>query len=158
MWLGAGYAIVDPPLGLWPSLAQLRADYRTQTGQQRKIAIADKIALELNTQTSIAVHASDGGAEHIELIGGEAIVSVADVRKPMIVSVAQGRVIASRAKFNLRYDRDVVCVTCLDGSLQVETAAAATLAAGQQISYVNKEIGLPTEINPDAVTACKEGC
>src|SRR5262249_15172598 len=33
---GAVYLAARPPLDLWPSLAELRADYRTAVGEQRK--------------------------------------------------------------------------------------------------------------------------
>src|SRR5450756_788782 len=35
----AGYLVVRPPLGLWPSLEELSADYRTAKGEHRKIAV-----------------------------------------------------------------------------------------------------------------------
>ncbi len=55
----AVYGMVNPPLGLWPSLAELNADYRTATGQQEKINFGPLVTAELNTQTSIAIGARD---------------------------------------------------------------------------------------------------
>ncbi|XSC43010.1 FecR/PupR family sigma factor regulator [Bradyrhizobium sp. RDT10] len=41
----AGYMVVRPPLGLWPSLQELSADYRTGKGEQRKIAVTPDVSL-----------------------------------------------------------------------------------------------------------------
>ena len=49
----AAYAVMKPPLDLWPSFDELRADYRTATGEQRRVTVAD-VDVRLNTQTSIA--------------------------------------------------------------------------------------------------------
>src|SRR6201999_4361013 len=39
----ATLAIVDPPLGLWPSWRELAADYRTRTGEQRDVALRNDL-------------------------------------------------------------------------------------------------------------------
>lgn len=53
-WLGgaaaigataAGFAVIRPPFDLWPSLAELRADYRTATGEQRQVTLADGLSV-----------------------------------------------------------------------------------------------------------------
>ena len=46
---------LKPPLGLWPSLSELGADYRTGTGEQRTIAFAGDVQIALNTQTSLTI-------------------------------------------------------------------------------------------------------
>ncbi len=69
----AGYLAVNPPLGLWPSLEELSADYRTGKGEHRKIEVATDVSLELNTQTSIALRATQDQTR-IELISGEVAV------------------------------------------------------------------------------------
>src|SRR5262249_37314587 len=51
----AAYAVIDPPLRLWPSFAELTADYRTATGEQRQLALPGDASVRLNTQTSIAL-------------------------------------------------------------------------------------------------------
>jgi transmembrane sensor len=152
-----GYALVDPPFDLWPSVAQLSADFRTRTGEQRRISIADNVSLDLNTQTSIALRAADANARHIELISGEAMISVAE--QPLIVSVADGRTIANRARFNLRYDQQAACVvTCLDGSITVENGGkAVSLAGGQQVSYDGNNLGAVAAIDQETVTAWRQG-
>ena len=39
----AGIMVLHPPLDLWPSLFELRADYRTGVGEQREVAMAKRL-------------------------------------------------------------------------------------------------------------------
>jgi transmembrane sensor len=79
----AGYVVVRPTFGLWPRLQELAADYRTKKGEQRTISVASGVSLELGTQTSIALHASQEQPK-IELISGEAVVKA--MRRRQILS------------------------------------------------------------------------
>src|SRR3984893_5272001 len=100
----AGYLAVRPPLDLWPSLAEMAADYRTGTGQQRQIAFADDVSVKLNPRTSIAVDSSDspGQTGQIELISGEAAIATKpEALRLFIVTAARGRTGATNARFNV---------------------------------------------------------
>jgi transmembrane sensor len=155
----AGCALLDPPFGLWPSFAQLTADYHTATGEQRQFHLADAVSLDLNTQTSIAIRRAPDKAQRIELISGEAVVSVADVSRPVVVSAAGGVTTATNAKFNLRYVGNEGClVTCIEGGVTVETnGSTAALAPRQQVSYRAHDIGNVSTIDPEAVLAWQKG-
>lgn len=153
---GAAYLAVRPPLELWPSLSELSADYRTSTGEQRQIALANGVSVAMNTQTSIAVRASDGAAQRFELISGEALVVAP--KSPVTVLAAGGRVTASDARFNVRHLGTPVCVTCLDGVVEVAIPAkVVTLAAGRQVIYSGDGVDGPDPIDPGIVTAWKNG-
>lgn len=155
---GAAVLVRVPPLALWPSWSELAADYRTHTGEQRKIALSDGVVVELNTQTSIALRSAADSANQIELINGEAMIQTPKEAAPFTVLAADGRVVASRTRFNVRYDGQSVCVTCLDGFVEVERSARAlSLGAGQQTVYSAQGIGAPVKVNPDIVTAWKDG-
>jgi transmembrane sensor len=156
---GAAFLVARPPLELWPSLSELSADYRTETGEQRQIALAGSVSVELNTQTSIVLRSSAEGPEGFELIAGEALVSAP--KSSVTVVAANGRVVASQARFNVRYIDQSVCVTCLDGKVEIETSAkAAVLPAGRQLIYSPAglaELTEPVTIDPSTVTAWKDG-
>jgi transmembrane sensor len=153
---GAAYLAVRPPLELWPSLSELSADYRTHTGEQREITFADSVSVEMNTQTSIALRSSSGKLDRLELIAGEALVFAP--KSSVTVLAADGRVVASGARFNVRYVGQPVCVTCLDGVVEVATPAkAVTVSAGKQVIYSGAGIGESTLIDPMIVTSWKEG-
>jgi transmembrane sensor len=155
----AGYLVVQPPLGLWPSVAELMAEYRTATGEQRQLAMAGGAAVEMNTQTSLNIGAATGGADRIDLIAGEAVVTTGETAsKPVIVVAADGRTNATRAKFDVRLDGPSVCVTCLDGSVDVERGGAlATIREKEQVTYSNNGLGQVVSVDPAVVTSWRAG-
>ena len=86
----AAVGLLRPPLGLWPSYAEMQADYRTATGEQRRYALdAQQLTLALNTQTSLNVATRDGRPE-IELVAGEAAIQ-ARRDQPCLVKAGAAR-------------------------------------------------------------------
>jgi transmembrane sensor len=153
-----GCAVIKPPLDLWPSFAELAADYRTATGEQRKIALPGDVSVRLNTQTSIALRAADGSADRVELIAGEASFSTAESKRPLTVLAADGRAVASNAWFDVRRAGTAVCVTCTDGHVEVEYRTdATTIGPGQQARYDENGLGHVATIDSELVTAWQEG-
>lgn len=156
----AGYVGARSPLGLWPSWSELAADYRTAPGEQRRIALSGGPSIELNTRTSIALRASThGGAERIELFGGEAaIVANPELHRAIEVAAGEGRVTAVDATFNMRYERDVVCTTCVVGAIEVAVGnRSVELHAGAQVAYSGSGLGKVTMVDVGLVTAWKTG-
>jgi transmembrane sensor len=155
---GAAIMVARPPLELWPSLSEFAADYRTTTGEQRQVVLAGNVSVEMNTQTSITLRPSGERADRIELISGEAMVSTPRASGPFTVLAADGRITASDARFNVRYIGQSVCVTCLEGDVEVEQQAVTRpLSAGQQVIYSERGIQTPTKIDGAVVTAWKDG-
>lgn len=155
-----GYLAVKPPLELWPSLSEMTADYRTGVGQQRQLALASNVSVELNTRTSIALLSPGAGeADTIELIAGEA--AIATPRRsgrPFVVVAAHGRTTATGARFNVRHDDTTVHVTCLEGDVQVEhLGQATTVSARQQIAYTHQGLGPAAVADPEVATAWQRG-
>ncbi|STQ92289.1 fec operon regulator FecR [Janthinobacterium lividum] len=137
--LAAGVAMLAlrPPLGAWPSLQELSADYRTGTGEQRKVALSQQMTVQMNTQTRINVRAP----EAIELLGGEAEIVASGARQPVSVVAGAGRLLAQSARFNVRHTDDAVCVTCLAGAVEVVwQQRRQTLDAGQQLVYDDRGV------------------
>lgn len=130
-----GYVGSRPPFRLWPSPAELTADYRTGTGGRQTLAMGDDVSVILNTQTSIDMRASGSGRREFELIDGEASVTTkagADVE----VVAAGGRVTASAAHFTIRRDNASVCITCMQGEVGVRHRdRVASVSPGQQLVY-----------------------
>jgi transmembrane sensor len=153
-----GYMVVRPPLGLWPSLQELSADYRTGKGEQRKIAVTPDVSLELNTQTSIALRSAPDETQ-IELISGEA--SVAAMRtspKPFVMLAANGRITAKQADFVARCLDGVVRVTCLNGAVDVAQGSnVVQLHRAEQVSYSLGGIEVSVPIDPAQATAWQAG-
>jgi transmembrane sensor len=154
----AGYMIVDPPLGLWPSVSELFADYRTGKGEQRSIVLAEDVTVQMNTQTSIAVRSMRDGLE-IKFISGEAaILKIGSPENLLRVSAARGEMIASRANFNVRCVDGVVAVTCIDGAVDIEQGQRSVhLQPDQQATYSSQGLGASASVDPKEVTAWQLG-
>jgi transmembrane sensor len=146
-----------PPLDLWPSVMEYAADYRTGTGEQRALALSERVSVQMNTQTRINLRHGVQSGDGIELVDGEAEIA-ASQRRPFTVYASNGRILARSARFNVRYTGPDVCVTCLEGTLEFESAAhRQTLEAGRQLVYGAR--GLPTASMADAaaVSAWRSG-
>lgn len=155
----AGYMVVKPPLDMWPSLAEMSADYRTAKGEQLDVALASNVSLKLNTQTSVAVRGS-GVNPRIELISGEAaITSQRPAVEPLVVIAANGQIAASAGEVNIRCIDGVVLATCIQGSITVTHGGRSVeLTGGQQIAYSASEaLGAPAPVvDPGTLSAWRE--
>uniref|UniRef100_UPI000D4B85D7 FecR family protein n=1 Tax=unclassified Variovorax TaxID=663243 RepID=UPI000D4B85D7 len=166
------YLAVSPPLGLWSSVTEWGADYRTATGEQREVAVADGVVLQLNTQTRIdrlrpGKSDGDGEGDGFALVAGEAEVVAGAPNAPgalpapravrVRVAAAGGVVSAAQARFNIRHLDDEVCVTCLAGRVEIARGAQrARLGAGQQLRYGKGDsggLGAATAVDTAAVSA-----
>jgi transmembrane sensor len=155
----AVYLIVRPPLGLWPSLAELSADYRTAKGEMRHLALEQDISLEMNTLTSIAVRSTQQESR-IELISGEATITTGPAAsKPLRLIAGDGRITAAAyANFNVRCVDGAVSVICLKGEVNVEQRAhSVRLGAGTQIGYSADGMASPVAVDPALATAWHRG-
>jgi transmembrane sensor len=154
----AGYLIVRPPLDLWPSLAELSADYRTAKGEMRHLALEQDVSLEMNTLTSIAVRSTQQ-EERIELISGEATIRTGRAAsKPLVLIAAGGRITAVDANFNARCIGGAVSVTCVNGEVEVEQGAhSVRLVAGMQVGYSADGMANPVAVDPAHATAWRNG-
>jgi transmembrane sensor len=155
---GAGvYLGMKPPFDLWPSVEELRADYRTGTGEQRQLALSEGVSLLLNTQTSIDVAPMSSGSRGIELIAGEAAIT-ASAAAPFVVAAADGRASASVARFDIRRDGPAVCVTSRDGAVEVSRHdRAVTVPPGHQVTYDSRGLGPVAPVELAVATAWQHG-
>ena len=151
---GVGVLALRPPLGVWPSLQEFAADYRTGTGEQRQVALSQQMSVQMNTQTRIDVRAP----EAIELLGGEAEILASGARQPVSVLAGAGRMLAQSARFNVRHTDDAVCVTCLAGAVEVVwQQRRQTLDAGQQLVYDERGVQTATAAQAGEASAWRTG-
>ncbi|QXI18457.1 FecR family protein [Pseudomonas hamedanensis] len=128
----------------------LGADYITEVGQQRRFEPAPGVQLALNTQTRINQRAVDNGVQGFELISGE--VEVQTARSPLAMQAGGGWLRASQARFNLRNTDQQVCVTCLDGAVEVDVEGRSLrLEPGQQVTYDARQVGSVQTVDTAAV-------
>jgi len=153
----AGCLIARPPFGLWPSVAELSADYRTGKGEMRHVVLAQYISFDMNTLTSIAVRSASPA--RLELIAGEAtIASQLTLTRPLVVIAGDGRITAADATFNARCIDGAVAVACVAGEVEVEQhQRTALVRSGMQVSYSARGLEAPTAVDPDRATAWHSG-
>lgn len=159
----ASYAVVRPPFQLWPSLDEMSADYRTDVGQRREIALGTDVSVTLNTRTSLSLahvaSATVSSEYRLALISGEvAIATTRSATEPVVVEAANGRAVATNARFNVRLDGSDACVTCTKGDVRVEhNGKELTVRAGEQVVYAPAKLGAVVGIDPEVVTAWEQG-
>lgn len=159
---GAAAAVVGmavkPPLDMWPSLAELRADRRTGTGEQQHLTLPHAVSVDLNTRTSITLRTT-GQEPGIELITGELAVRIDKAAgKPFVVAAANGFITASLGAFNVRRDGLAVRLTCVDGEVSVDCRGGLLrLVANQQVSYDDQGLGQVVTTDAAITTAWRDG-
>ncbi|OYU87668.1 MAG: iron dicitrate transport regulator FecR [Bradyrhizobiaceae bacterium PARB1] len=154
----AAYAVMKPPLDLWPSFDELRADYRTATGEQRRIDVAD-VTVRLNTQTSISIAPDTGETPSLRLISGQASFAMpAHASRRLIVLAGDGRMIAEMARFDVRQLASSTYLTCVEGAVEVTAGGrSGKVAAGQQVTYNGDGLRPITSVDPREVTSWQDG-
>jgi transmembrane sensor len=155
----AGVVLTYPRFGGWSTVSELRADYRTGTGEQRQVALADHVSVDMNTLTAITRQDVKGRTVGMELISGEAAVDLLAPRTSgFSVTAGVGRSVTGPGRFEVRYIDSIACVTCVQGSLRVEhPLGVRMLAARQQITYEARSLGEIATIDPSIVSAWRDG-
>lgn len=123
--------------GFWAAHAwHLGADYRTGTGEQRTVALADGSTVVLNAGTSLSVDMTEN-IRHLVLHEGEALFTVKpDPDRPFEVEVGNGVVQALGTAFNIKTEGEGVVVTVTEHAVRVRAQThTAEVSAGQRISY-----------------------
>jgi transmembrane sensor len=139
-----------------PSLA---ADLRTKTGEQRRVALASDVTIDLNTHTSVALRRDAGALHGVDLLDGEiAVNSTRGLAQPFVVAAGPGRAIATQASFEVRNLDARVCVTCLSGDVRVEVGGRSlTLTANQQVTYDKHALGAVAQTDVATTSAWRNG-
>ncbi|MFY1893937.1 FecR family protein [Achromobacter xylosoxidans] len=151
-------AVVAPPLRLWPAWGEWLADYRTDTGDRRQFGLGERVQVDMNTQTSIALRSEQPGALRVELIAGEAAFDGQSSSAALTVVAGRGSAEARGARFELRNLEGTVCVTCLSGSVRVALGNGATvLGPNQRLFYDRRGLGAVQQIDPAETSAWRQG-
>lgn len=125
----AGVGIARPPLGLWPSYAELMADHRTTTGGRLAFDPIPGVNVELSSRTAVSLIDNGHG---IRLITGEFYVSAAREAGVFRVETNGFRLAAQGAEFNVRVLPHHERVVCVRGALRCEVQGQVTALAPDQ--------------------------
>lgn len=141
----------------WPSPSNV---YRTATGKQLTVTLADGSVAHLNTDTKLTVNYG-AMSRNIMLAHGEALFNVAhDKARPFIVYSAGGAIRAVGTSFNVRNHHGEVSVTVLEGTIEVVKAKPAQagnlrpvstperVTAGQMVNYAPAALGPVKKASP----------
>jgi transmembrane sensor len=157
----AVYGALKPPLGLWPSLSELGADYRTGTGEQRTIAFAGDVQIALNTQTSLTIRPATDVEDRVELIAGEAsFATQSRAARALAVFAAGGKTVSESGRFDVRClgAGARVSVTCFEGQLKVENGQnIAELQPRQRVHYDGAGLSETGMIDPNIESEWRRG-
>ncbi|MGJ7543788.1 FecR family protein [Variovorax sp. LT1R16] len=154
----AGVAVLHPPLSLWPSPNEWGADDRTATGEQRTLAVSQRVQVTLNTQTSVRRQTVDGETTGIDLLTGEAAVDLFGPGMSFTVIAGVGRSLAESGRFEVRHLDGKVCVTCIEGTVRVaHPSGVRSLQARQRAIYDAASVSSVTRIEPADTSAWRKG-
>lgn len=153
----AGDRLHGDRLHVVPSLAELTAEYRTGTGEQRRLTLEDGSAVEMNTRTSLSVRFNEA-ERRIELAGGEATFTVSpNPARPFVVAAAGGETRALGTVFDVQRKSDEVCVTCLEGKVQVRRINSVELQSAEQVVYSGSGLHRPRSVDPELIASWRRG-
>lgn len=160
VWLMPLAACLLLALGLaWILSAGFFADFRTGTGEQRRVQLSDGSVVILNTASAISVDFSER-QRVIRLHNGEAHFKVAaDPTRPFDVVASGGRVRALGTAFDVKQWQGEMAVTVYQHSVRVAFAGGETierLAEGQRVASSSGKAGLAETVNLKQVGAWQE--
>lgn len=158
----AGLLVLGP--AAWMGARELpwrewRADLRTATGEQRRIALADGTQLVLNTASAVDVDYTPA-QRVLWLRAGEILLTTgqdpAPVRRPFLVQTTQGVLRALGTRFMVRDEGARVRVAVYEGAVEVrparEGANPLVLAAGEQTVFSAGGAAAPVSADPLAAS------
>lgn len=135
--------------------------YQTAIGERQTVALADGSQLELDTNSKVKVHYTEGKRE-LKLVRGQAAFKVApgDAR-PFDVLAEDVRVHDISTQFAMRQDAERVSVVVLEGRVEVygsKETSPHPLQQGQRISHTAQNDFSPVEtIDIATAAAWREG-
>lgn len=152
-----GWVAVQSPLGLWPALDALGADYRTATGERRDLSIG-RVAVAMAARTTLRRPAD--GAAGIDVSQGEAQFALpAAAPAGFVIGVDGARVLpAPGARVNVRCVGGDIRITCLAGHAElVRGTRTVVLQPSWQARLTPDRIASVAPVATDTIDAWRRG-
>lgn len=137
--------------------AELLADLRTATGEQRSTVLADGSRLTLSSASAVDVQLS-ADQRRVQLLKGEILVDVAaDSARPFVVETAHGGIRALGTRFIVRREAGFTLLTMLESRTAARAAESAAetaeivVEAGQQARLTPQRVERLGAVNAGAV-------
>jgi transmembrane sensor len=149
----AAWAAVDPPLRLWPSIAEISADYRTEKGQQRQVVLGEGVRVHMNTLTSLS-EVQVAGKTGLRLIEGEIAVTLPSTAEPYAFLVKDLVITARSGTINVRSDGTGISITQIDGKADVTFGdKAISLAPQQMVRFIDGVLKMRKSVDLSPIVA-----
>ncbi|HEY0296110.1 MAG TPA: FecR family protein [Bordetella sp.] len=136
--------------------------FATGHGERRQVALPDDSLIDLNTDTSLAVHFY-AGRRVVELAAGEAAFSVArNADRPFSVHAGDTVVRVTGTRFDVRRDGKEVLVAVESGSVEVKRGpwwrrSTAQLGAGQTAQTRTQGLATTSQADVESLLAWRHG-
>jgi transmembrane sensor len=131
--VGGGWLGYQSPLG-----RELRADYRTATGEIKPVVLSDGTQMVLNTASAVDVH-YDARQRLIRLHAGEISLITGRDARPLWVESPQGAMRALGTRFLVRENGGETRLTVLEHAVEAQLAQRPQekrlINAGEQVSF-----------------------
>ncbi|HDS1736721.1 FecR family protein [Pseudomonas sp. BP8] len=131
------------------------ADYHSNVGEQRRLALAADTDLQLNTDSAINV-AFARDSRRIKLLRGEILITQQSLTEGRLLTVdsAKGRLESALAQFSVRQLAGLTQVSVYQGTLTLKPSLFAhqplALKAGEQVSFNHQQIVTRQAVSPAA--------
>lgn len=152
-----GWMAVKSPLGMWPELQALGADYRTATGERRDVTIGS-VAVAMAARTTMS-RPADGSAG-IVVAQGEAQFALPTLAAAGFVIGVDGAQVfpAPGARVNVRCVGSDIRVTCLAGRADlVRGGRTVVLQPSWQARLAPDRIASVAPVPTDTIDAWRRG-
>jgi len=142
----------------WRYGPEWTADYRTSTGEQRSLMLADGSAITMNTSTALDVR-FDAGQRRLHLLRGEVLIDTAKDEhipvRPFLVESAEGVMRALGTRFSVQQLDGRTRLTVLEGAVEIRPRDAATASlvvrAGEATDFTRAHIDQPQPASEGSV-------
>lgn len=153
----AGAAFIMSDLGFLPSVDGLLADFTTEVGEQKSIALPDGSTVVLDGKSALVMGYTED-ARHLSLTAGAAVFEVegADPR-PFVVSAADGRSTLSSGTLSVAHAVKDVSVECIQGTVEVDCLTSITLMKGEGVVYSAAGLGEKAMAEVETAAAWRKG-
>lgn len=153
------FGIANPPLGLWPSFAELTADHRTAVGERYAFAPMSGVKVEMNSRTALSlIDAAGQGAGGVSLVTGETFVTAEGLGQAFRVKAGAVNASTRSAQFNVQRFDGGVRLSCVTGAVECTGAdRPILLRANEQVFVASNGTTQQSTIDGDKATAWRRG-
>lgn len=148
------FGMAKPPLGLWPSLAELTADHSTAVGERYTFTPAAGVTVEMSSRTAVSLNDGDKG---IKLVTGEAFLTLSELAEAFHVKAGKLRASARSAQFNVQVLPGGVRLACVAGQVECGGDRPILLKANEQVILASNGDIQRSETDAQKSTAWRRG-